>query len=178
MTSKLFFDTDCISSFLWVKQEKILFHLYPGRIMLPVQVYVELCNPSVPHLKKKINQLLSSGIISTKEILVGTEEYRLYYELAISPPRGRKIIGKAEAAAIALAKSHKGILASNNLKDVAEYVRKYNLKHVTTAVILVAALDAGLIDETAGNQIWHDMLDKKRMLPANSFTDFLNMFKE
>jgi len=43
MTSKLFFDTDCISSFLWVKQEKILFHLYPGRIMLPVQVYVELC---------------------------------------------------------------------------------------------------------------------------------------
>ena len=64
------------------------------------------------------------------------------------------------------------------MKDVAEYVRKYNLKHVTTAVILVAALDAGLIDETAGNQIWHDMLDKKRMLPANSFTDFLKMFKE
>lgn len=54
MTSKLFFDTDCISSFLWVKQEKILFHLYPGRIMLPVQVYVELCNPSVPHLKKRL----------------------------------------------------------------------------------------------------------------------------
>jgi len=35
MTNKLFFDTDCISSFLWVKEENILIKLYPGRIVLP-----------------------------------------------------------------------------------------------------------------------------------------------
>ncbi len=178
MTSKLFFDTDCISSFLWVKQESILFNLYPGRILLPMQVYVELCNPSVPHFKHKINQLRLSGRLSTKEILIDTEEYRLYYELAISPPEGGKRIGKGEAAAIALAKTHNGILASNNLKDVAEYVEKHKLKHVTTGDILVAARNAGFIDETAGNQIWHNMIDRKRMLPTNSFTDYLKMVKQ
>ncbi len=30
MTSQLFFDTDCLSAFLWVKEENILFKLYPG----------------------------------------------------------------------------------------------------------------------------------------------------
>ena len=34
MTDKLFFDTDCISAFLWVKEENILFKLYPGKIIL------------------------------------------------------------------------------------------------------------------------------------------------
>ena len=34
MTDKLFFDTDCISSFLWVKEENILLKLYPGLIIL------------------------------------------------------------------------------------------------------------------------------------------------
>jgi hypothetical protein len=86
MTNKLFFDTDCISSFLWVKEENILIKLYPGRIVLPKQVYDELCNPSIPHIKRKINQLCLRGDISTKEILTDTEEYNLYYELAISPP--------------------------------------------------------------------------------------------
>ncbi|MDD4834543.1 MAG: hypothetical protein PHC44_07400 [Lutispora sp.] len=39
MTDKLFFDTDCISSFLWMKEENILFKLYRGKIVLPKQVF-------------------------------------------------------------------------------------------------------------------------------------------
>ncbi|WP_041459387.1 hypothetical protein [Aminobacterium colombiense] len=50
MIKKLFFDTGCISSFLWVKEEKILLTLYPERIILPKQVSDELCNPSIPHI--------------------------------------------------------------------------------------------------------------------------------
>lgn len=177
MTSMLYFDTDCFSSFLSVNQEGILFRLYPGRMLLPKQVYDELCNPCVPHFKRKINRLCASGSLSTKEILIDTEEYRLYYELAISPPRDRKIIGKGEAAAIALAKTYNGILASNNLKDITSYVDKYRLKHLTTGGILVAAKDTGCIDEAKGNKIWCDMIDRNRMLPADSFTDYLKMTK-
>ncbi len=87
MTEKLFFDTDCISSFLWVKEENILFKLYSGRIVLPKEVYVELLNPSIPHIKHKVNQLCSIGDISTKEILTNTNEYLMYYELAVAPIR-------------------------------------------------------------------------------------------
>ncbi|SET59138.1 Predicted nucleic acid-binding protein, contains PIN domain [Natronincola peptidivorans] len=177
MTNKLFFDTDCISSFLWVKEENILFKLYPGRIVLPKQVYNGLSNPSIPHIKRKVNQLCLSGDIFTKEILTNTDAYQIYYELSIAPSKGEGIIGKGEAAAIALAKTHEGIIASNNLKDISKYVGKYQLEHVDTASILVAALDAGYIDETAGNQIWSNMISKRRMLPTSSFTDYLKTIK-
>lgn len=177
MTNKLFFDTDCISSFLWVKEENILFKLYSGGIVLPKQVYDELCSPSIPHIKRKVNQLCLRGDISTKEILTDTEEYNLYYELAISPPKGEKRIGKGEAAAIALAKTYDGIIASNNLRDISKYVEKYNLGHVTTGDILVAALNAGYIDETSGNQIWRNMLTRRRMLPTKTFTNYLKTIR-
>lgn len=88
-----------------------------------------------------------------------------------------RIIGKGEAAAIALAKTYDGILASNNLKDVAKYVTKYELEHVATGDILVAALNAGYIDEKAGNRIWRNMIARRRILPANSFSDYLKMIR-
>lgn len=43
--------------------------------------------------------------------------------MAFGPYHGQKIIGKGEAAAITLAKNRKGILASNNLKDVEVYIK-------------------------------------------------------
>lgn len=173
MTNKLFFDTDCISSFLWVKEEYILFKLYSGRIILPKQVFKELSNPSIPHIKRKMNQLCLDGDIFVKEILTNTEEFNLYYELAVVPPKGEKIIGKGEAAAIALATVYDGVIASNNLRDISKYIDKYNLQHVATGDILVAALNKGYIDETTGNQIWRNMIAKRRMLPTNSFTEYL-----
>ena len=173
MTSQLFFDTDCISSFLWVGEENILLKLYPGRIVLPQEVFDELSNPSIPHIKRKVTQLISNQDITTQRIYTDTEEFDLYYQLTIAPPKGEKVIGKGEAAAISLAKVYKGILASNNLKDVSKYIEKYNLDHVTTGDILVAALNKGYIDEATGNQIWSNMLAKKRRLPEASFSDYL-----
>lgn len=173
MTEQLYFDTDCISSFLWIKRENLLLSLYPGKIILPQDVFVELSNPSIPHIKNKIIQLKSNGDIITQQIIIGTEEYKLYHEMAISPPAGEKPIGKGEAAAIALAKVNNGIVASNNSKDINKYIQKYQLKKVTTADILVSALDTSLINEDVGNQIWSGMLSKKRLLPADSFSDYL-----
>ena len=48
MTEKYFFDTDCLSAFLWIRGESIPGKLYPGEIVLPAQVYDEL--KRVPHL--------------------------------------------------------------------------------------------------------------------------------
>lgn len=63
------------------------------------------------------------------------------------------------------------------MKDVAWYVEEYKLKHLTTGRILVTAKDTGCIDEAKGNKIWCDMIDRNRMLPADSFTDYLKMMK-
>lgn len=177
MTEQLFFDTDCFSSFLWVHAESILLRLFQGRIILPQQVVDELCNPSIPHIKSKVTNLMQKGDIATRQILTNTEEYILYYEMAISPPKGEMRIGKGEAAALALAKVYGGIIASNNIRDIDTYIRKFKLKHLTTGEILVSALGAGLINENTGNQIWSKMLLKRRLLPAPSFSDYLRTIK-
>lgn len=177
MTEPLFFDTDCLSAFLWVREENLLLKLYPGRLVLPQQVFDELSHPSIPHIGNAIRVLQRNNDISTMKILANTEEADIYYELTRNPMKGIQPIGKGEAAAIALTKVHDGILASNNTRDIVHYIAKYKLKHITTGEILAAALDASYITESEGNAIWANMLARKRFLPAPTFSDYLKKHK-
>lgn len=173
MTDKYFFDTDCLSAFLWVKNQNLLIKLYGGKIILPEQVYTELSHPSTPHLKKITDNLKNDGEISIASIDMDTEAYKIYSKLTTNPDEGFKVIGKGEAAAIALAKTKGGILASNNMRDIKQYVEEYELKHITTGDILVEALDNNYITEDEGNTIWANMIAKNRKLPNSTFTEFL-----
>lgn len=172
MTDNLFFDTDCLSAFLWINDTNILHELYGGKIVLPEPVYRELSNPSIPHIKQRADEMITRKDAFIKIIEVGTEEYKLYTEL-IHTEKGKKSIGRGEAGGIALAKIYNGILASNNYKDIAPYIKKYNLKHIDTGQILTEALKRNMITEEEGNSIWNKMLAKRRMLPANSFSEYL-----
>ena len=169
MTDSLFFDTDCISAFLWVRNESLLAQLYPGRIVIPRPVYNELSNPRIVHLKVRIDALVSTGQAEIVKIIVGTQEYNMFYKLTVEPDKGQKLIGKGEAAPIALAKENGGIVASNNLSDIGDYVKEFQLKHITTGDILVEAYNKGLITENEGNTIWASMLAKQRKLRTASF---------
>lgn len=61
MTNWLYFDTDCLSAFLWVKEEKILTRLYAGKIIVPQQVYQELSVTVIEHLKKRLDVLINNA---------------------------------------------------------------------------------------------------------------------
>ncbi len=172
MTDPYYFDTDCLSAFLWVRGESLIAKLYPGRVVLPAQVYDEL--KKVPHLLARVDNLKNSGDLTVESIMTGTAEAEDYCAMAISPSPGDRWIGKGEAAAIALAKNRGGILVSNNLKDVASYVTKFGLRHVTTGDIMLEALRAGLITRQEGDRLWLEMLKKKRKLPSATFSDYLN----
>lgn len=174
MTNEYFFDTDCLSAFLWINDTNILKELYGGRIIFPSPVYDELSNPAIPHLKRRAESLLEDNSARIQDIEVGTEEYDIYQAL-VSGNAGSKSIGNGEAAGIALAKAYKGVLASNNYRDISPYIDKYDLKHIDTGMILVEALNKGLINEEDGNVIWSKMLAKNRKLPGESFTDYLKM---
>lgn len=173
MTDCIFFDTDCICAFLWVKNESLLEKMYRGKIVIPKEVYDELDRPVVQHLKTRADRLIANGsaVIMTMDIM--SDEYALYRKL-LSPSKNCKAIGRGEAASISLAQKHNGILGSNNLQDIREYVRRFSLKHVTTGDLLVEAYKAQLITEQEGNTIWQAMLKKKRKIGAGSFTEFLN----
>ena len=174
MTEKYFFDTDCLSAFLWVREESILARLYAGRIILPTQVYNEL--QRVPHLQARVDVLKNHGDLSVESMETGSAEYLDYLQMTTSPENGMRIIGRGEAAGIAMAKHRDGTLASNNLRDVRLYVEKYKISHITTGDILIEAMDAGIITETYGNTIWAEMIRKRRMLPTATFSEYLTVY--
>lgn len=68
-----FFDTDCLSAFLWINDTNILHEFYGGRIILPESVYQELSNPSIPHIKQRADAMINSADVSVKTIDTGTE---------------------------------------------------------------------------------------------------------
>ena len=107
MTEPLFFDTDCISAFLWVNNESILSKLFPGRVIIPKEVYDELSHPGVNRvkgLKAQVDIMVRSGAATIETIVVGTDTYKLYRKLTNSPDPGHRVIGRGEAASISLAK--------------------------------------------------------------------------
>ncbi|MFA7673422.1 MAG: hypothetical protein WCY62_06175 [Clostridia bacterium] len=167
----LYFDTDCISSFLWVKRENLLLQLYSHRVIIPKQVYDEL--GGVPHFRAKIDILINKGDVKIIEILYGTNEHAWYSEFTRSPKRGHAYIGRGEAAALALAKCNNGIVASNNLKDISLYVHELKISHVTTGDIMKEAMNRNFITEQQGNVLWNEMLNKKQWIGYSSFTEYL-----
>lgn len=175
MTETLFFDTDCLSSFLWVGREDIILLRYHGRIVIPQFVYDEFCRPGVQHLCRKLDNMLSAKAVIRMEIMQGTAEAKLFRCLTKTPDQGRPAIGKGEASALVLAKAHGGIIASNNLRDIKAYATEFGIPILTTADIMVEAFTDYFITQEVGDAIWKDMLLKRRKLPAGSFSDYLKM---
>ena len=175
MTDLIYFDTDCLSSFLWVGREFLLIRLYKDRIFLSQQVYREIVR--IPSLKIKVNQLIQSKEFTLSDFQVGSPEHILYTELTKNPIKGRKIIGNGEASVICLAKCRDGIVGSNNFKDIWEYLDLYHLRHIATADILCEALENGLISLRESNTIWRDMRNKNTWLPEETFSDYLAKHK-
>ena len=176
MTEKYFFDSDCLSAFLWVREESILARLYEGRIILPTQVYNEI--QRVPHLLARVDTLKNNGDLSVESMETGSKEYNDYLQMTTLPEKGMRIIGRGEAAGIAMAKHRDGTLASNNLRDIRPYVEKFGISHITTGDIMIEAMNAGIITEEEGNTIWSDMISKRRMLPTSTFSEYLTNYRK
>ncbi|WNY23816.1 hypothetical protein MmiHf6_11370 [Methanimicrococcus hongohii] len=114
--------------------------------------------------------LHQSNNIKIETLTIGTPECALYIELT----KKKKIkIGSGEASVLAFAKCCHGMTASNNLKDITYYLKKYNLINRTTADILYEMMKNGIISEMQGNQIWENMIQKKQMLPEKTFSDYI-----
>lgn len=173
MTDKLFFDTDCLSSFLWTDKGCILTELYP-QIVVPQAVYNELSRVHKPEFVERLETLISSGQVSVADIEFGSESFFLYRKMTANPDNGIKVIGKGEAMSLALAKEASGIIASNNFRDIRYYVKKFNLKYTSTGDIMVEAYNQGLFDESEGNAIWKSMIEEDCWIGAESFSDYLD----
>jgi hypothetical protein len=175
MIEPVFFDADLLSSFFWTGKQYLLIRLYKDRIFIPERVIYELNR--VSQLKKILDSLSAQKQICKAEILIGTPEFELYNKLISKPEPRYKVIGQGEAAAISLAKCRNGILGSNNLKDITQYITLYKIKYITTASILEDLYNQGIITEKEGNSIWYDMIVRRTILPYTTFSDYLKFRK-
>ena len=173
MIDRLFFDTDCLSSFLWTDRGCLLAQMYPNRIVIPEMVYDELQRVHQPKFAKRLNTLLAAGNVLRMDIDVGTTTYSLFRKMTARPDPGKPMIGKGEASAIALAKEHSGIVASNNFRDIRHYIHDLNLDYRSTGDILEEAYNDGLVTMNEAEQIWATMLAEDCWIGANSFREYL-----
>lgn len=177
MKLPIVFDTDCISSFLWVKRLDVVKNLFPNQIIIPQTVYDELNKIQNPQYRFLFNDLLAQVLnrsFKLKNIMVSDQAFNEYRKLiSIKNP---KRIGKGEAAAIVIARIHKGTLASNNLSDILPYVGKNKLPNIRTDNILYLSYKKNYISIKDGNQVWNDMKLYKR-LPNCDFIEIVRRFE-
>lgn len=172
MNRPVFYDTDCLECFLFVNAGYILEELF-SKIVIPEQVYNEIMVENTPSVVKENFKNLNEGFVEIREILFASEEYITFksIERGFWSATGQ-VCGTGESAAMALAHLNDGILASNNLRDVSEYVESLNIDLITSSMILSEAYEKGIISKDTADSLWDAMIDIGIKLPKDSFLDY------
>ena len=71
-----------------------------------------------------------------------------------------------------LAHLNNGIVASNNLCDVEEYIEKLDIELITSSMILSKAAKKNVVSESTANGLWKGMIKESIDLPKNSFKEY------
>ena len=167
MIDLYFFDSDCISTFLHIEREDIILSLYNTKIHISSFVYQELMHAPLP-ISANIKKLVDSKKVLVDNICYGDPYYKEFVHLTRSTENGF-LIDTGEASVIALVKHKGGVLASNNLRDVEYYVKKYELKHITTVGIIRQAIKEKIITIDEANSVYKKMKDNGDKLPSIVF---------
>lgn len=167
---KIYFDADCLSSFLWTNSQAILVQLYGNRIFVPSLVVDEI--KKVPFLKGQLDRYSRMPFIQQETFSVKDEPFEIY-RLLRQGDKEHPMIGQGEAAVIALAKCNEATMASNNLRDISYYLEYYNLNNITTADILFEAVQTNVITQADAETLWLRMIQCKRDLPYPTYGEWL-----
>lgn len=163
----IFFDADVLYDFLMIDQYLKLFEYYKSRVIIPKPVYDELVRRWEFDLKLRFYHDNHFEVI---DIELDSDEYLEYRYL--TGTKNKPSLGKGEASCLVLARFQNGVVASNNLKDVHIYIKKYKIPHITTSGILCHMVDEGYITFDEASNFWLIMINKGRKLPTLSFEDY------
>ena len=174
-------DTDFLSSFLCVDRFDIILKTISGTILIPQIVYDELkriessSNRPLKWILEKMDSAIKKKQVQIVDFDIGSPEYQEFKKLT-SPPMP---IGKGEAMAIAIVKSHNGILASNNLKDIKRFVTAGDILNITSDDLLCLFYNT-YREETTPDEIEsirEQMRFFGRRISPDSFSDLLCKFQ-
>lgn len=178
LNKPVFYDTDCLECFLFVDAGHILEELF-SKIIIPEQVYSEIMAENTPAIVKKNFKNLKNRFVEIKEISFLSQEYTTYnlIKKGLWSKTG-KICGSGESAAITLAHLNNGLVASNNLSDVEEYIESLDIELITSSMILSKAVEKDIISKENADDLWKGMINKGIKLPKESFSDYFDELYE
>lgn len=178
LNKPVFYDTDCLECFLFVDAGHILEELF-SKIIIPEQVYSEIMAENTPAIVKKNFKNLKNRFVEIKEISFLSQEYTTYnlIKKGLWSKTG-KICGSGESAAITLAHLNNGLVASNNLSDVEEYIESLDIELITSSMILSKAVERDIISKENTDDLWKGMINKGIKLPKESFSDYFDELYE
>ena len=174
----VFYDTDCLECFLFADAGYILEELF-SKIVIPEQVYNELMDNNTPPIVKTNFKKLKDGFVETREIHFTSQEYTTYKLIKNGFwSQTGKCCGDGESAAMALAHLNNGIVASNNLSDVEEYIDSLDIELITSSMILSKAVEKDIVSDNGANALWRRMVKVGIDLPKSSFSKYYDELYE
>ena len=172
MSKPVFYDADCLECFLLVDAGYILEKLF-SKIIIPEQVYNEITFDNTPSIVKTNFNKLKEGFVEIREMPFASPEYTAYKSIERGFwSKNGQICGPGESAAIALAHLNNGIVASNNLSDVEEYIESLDIELITSSMILTKAVEKEIITENIANSLYGSMMDNGINLPYGTFSGY------
>lgn len=173
--NKVYFDADCLSAFLWLNDVSSLVLLFEDDIVLPRGVYDELSK--VPGFKSIIDNYLNKKLMSIVDIDFDSKEMEIYNKLT-KIDNHYKVFGRGEAEVISHAVCKSKKMASNNLSDVEDYVKLYNLINYTIPDLLEMLIESGIktIDEV--ELMWKNLKMRDTRIPGKTFNEYLSKYKK
>lgn len=171
---KVYFDADCLSSFLRTDNEHLLVLLFGKQIVIPSVVVAELKGFQRRNrfpLYDKIIEMKNKGLVSFEDVKIGTNAYKIYDKLS-HDNEIQNAMGKGESSVIALAVSDSKNTASNNLKDISHWIKFYQLNNITTSDILIDVYEKHLLSKDEICDMWLK-IKKVQKLPFETFDDCL-----
>jgi len=158
-------DADVISHFITADEVATLPTIFKLPLKMLDQVYQELLR--FPKKKQYVESLITDNMIELMPFPddpVVVKEY-LYI-------KNKRFRGDGESACMAVARYNKHILASSNLKDIAEYCKMHKVYYLTTMDFLCRALETKIFDVERCNKFITAVLSNNSKLPVKKMEDY------
>lgn len=159
-------DADVISHFISGGQITLLPSIFPYSIRILDKVYAEVSR--MPGRKTEVDNLLRFKLIKQipfpEEDLLVKKEYLHIKKVMFK--------GDGEAACMAIVRLSKDILASSNLKDIANYCKMHQITYLSTMDFLCRAVEIKLLSELDCDEFIKKVLLAGSILPVKKWKEY------
>lgn len=158
-------DADVVSHFITGGAITQLPKIFPYKIKVLDKVYAELSR--FPKKRAEVENLINFKLIEIMPFPEHDEVIKKEY-LHI-----KKLMfkGDGESACLAVVRKTKDILASSNLKDIANYCKMHSIEYLTTMDFLCEAMRIGILSEVECDLFITRVKAAGSKLPVNKMSE-------